>query len=195
MPQRKSRKANRIARALRLPDKVAAPLASWPDGVSGDPLAVLEADVRGLTRQLAEAQFNATDLAEQHVRSMRTLLLELSNVVDAFGRVFQDIREKEDVVTPEMKAWTGNFSVVRRLLERVLADQGVTSMEELDSAFDARWHTVADVVVAADLVPGTITGVIRPGLFWRDEVLRKSEVVVSVQRQDEKEAFESGRPR
>ena len=99
-------------------------------------------------------------------------------VLDAFERVFRHVHSKEDLVTPQMKICFGNFSTVRRLLERVLSEQDVTRIEIVDRTFDPQWHKVAEIVVDETKPEGTIVEELKKGFLWRNQILRKAEVVV-----------------
>ncbi|OGO07221.1 MAG: nucleotide exchange factor GrpE, partial [Chloroflexi bacterium RBG_13_60_13] len=85
---------------------------------------------------------------------------------------------KEDQVTPQMRIWIGNFRTVRRLLDKVLIEQGITKIESLDRQFDPSWHRAAEVVADPSRPEGTIVEETTTGYLWRGEVLRKAEVVV-----------------
>jgi molecular chaperone GrpE len=77
-----------------------------------------------------------------------------------------------------MKIWIGNYSTVRRLLERFLSEQGITRIEILNQTFDPQWHKVADIVADSTKPDGTITEEVKKGYVWQNQVLRKAEVVV-----------------
>jgi molecular chaperone GrpE (heat shock protein) len=99
-------------------------------------------------------------------------------VLDAFDRVFRAVAAKPDAVTPQMNIWVGNFRAVRRLLERLLRDEGVARIETVAGEFDPRWHVVAETVVDPARASGAIVDEVKAGYVWRDAVLRKSEVIV-----------------
>lgn len=155
-----------------------ATLRAWksPEGVKS--LSVLEDDLRLLMRQLAEARFAVEERDRQHRDSAKAVLLGVIEVVDAFERVFCSIQAKQDLVTPQMKIWVGNFRTVRRLLEKILAEQGVVKIENLDQGFDPHWHKVAEIVADSTKPEGTILGEVVCGYVWRKHLLRKAEVIV-----------------
>ena len=108
--------------------KTFIPQAWKPEG-SPNRVAVIEEDIRSLMRQAAEAKLSLREQEHQHTEKTQQLLLGLVEVLDAFERVFRHVHSKEDLVTPQMKIWVGNFSTVRRLLERVLSEQDVTRIK------------------------------------------------------------------
>ena len=151
--------------------------SSAPEGPTGQ-LRTLEQDIRSLMRSLAEARLSFTELERQHADFSKRLLLGILEVPDAFQRVFRAIRAKEDQVTPQMKIWIGNFRTVSHLLEKVLSEQGLVKIENLEQGFDPKWHTVADVAADPSKIDGTILQEVKPGYIWRGHVIRKAEVIV-----------------
>jgi molecular chaperone GrpE len=157
---------------------VPRPVYAWRDGDSPDRLAVIKQEIRGLMRQLAEAKHALSEQERKHTEEARRNLLNLLEVLDAFERVSRSIHAKQDLVSPQMKIWIGNYSTVRRLLERFLSEQGITRIEILDQTFDPQWHKVADIVADSTKSDGTITEEVKKGYVWHNQVLRKAEVVV-----------------
>jgi molecular chaperone GrpE len=154
------------------------PLAGWRSATLEERSRMLEEDVRRLLRELAEARFQLGGASQGVTEAKKRLLLQMLEVLDAFDRVFRNVQSKEDQVTPQMKIWLGNFRAVRRLLDKIVGEEGVARMENLGDGFDPRWHTVGDTLVDPSRPEGTIVEESRAGYFWGREVLRKAEVVV-----------------
>lgn len=142
------------------------------------PLQALEADVRRLMRELAEARFALSEAERQRSEATRKLLLELIEVLDAFDRVFANVRSKPAEMTRQIKIWIGNFRTVRRLVERMLADEGVSAIQNVDGEFDPHWHQITETVEDPSKPTGTIVEETRRGYVWGKQLLRKTEVVV-----------------
>lgn len=140
-------------------------------------LESIEADVRALMREAAAQRAGRGEDQRRHRDDTRRLLLSLLQVLDAFARVAAAVDQKPDQVTPQMKIWLGNFRTIRRLVEKIVAEQGVAKIENLDAGFDPAWHTVAEVVADPSREDGAIVREVQPGYTWGGEVLRKSEVV------------------
>jgi molecular chaperone GrpE len=138
----------------------------------------LEEDLRRLMREAAAGKLAAAEQERRHAEESRKRLLSVVAVLDAFDRVFASVRDKEHEVTPQMKVWLGNFRTVRRLVERVLADEGVTRMEDTARGFDPACHVAAEVVEDPGRADGTVVDEIQPGYLWRGEVLRKAQLRV-----------------
>ncbi len=176
-------KPKKFAPEIEISEKPAA-LRGWNSAEGIKSLSVIEDDIRGLMRQLAEARFALGDGERQHRDSVKAILLGIIEAVDAFERVFRSIQAKQDLVTPQMKIWVGNFRTVRRLLEKTLTDQGVVKIENLDQGFDPHWHKVAEIVADPSKPEGTIVEEVVRGYVWQNQLLRKAEVIV-VRNQEE----------
>ena len=48
----------------------------------------------------------------------------------------------------------------------------------MDRTFDPQWHKVAEIVVDETKPEGTIVEELKKGFLWRNQILRKAEVVV-----------------
>ena len=141
-------------------------------------LVEIEHEIRTLMSQLSMSRSTVRQLESEQHESMRKILLDLLEIIDAFERVFRSVRAKEAQVTPQMKIWVGNFRTVEKLLEKILIEQGVAKMENLDQTFDPHWHRVSELVSDPSKAEGTIADEVRSGYVWRGQVLRKAEVTV-----------------
>jgi molecular chaperone GrpE len=166
-------------------DETPRTLSAWTSEPPDKRLALIESDVRSLMRELAASKTVNAELDKQRVNETRRLLISIVEAIDAFERVFQSIREKDQLVTPQMKIWIGNFRTVRRLLEAILANHDVVKIENLDAGFDPRWHRVAETVKDAAKADGTIVEEVVRGYVWKGQVLRKAEVLVVKNSEDE----------
>lgn len=137
----------------------------------------LDADIRALMRDAAASRGQVAEHGRRHADQTRNLLLGLVQVVDAFERVFRAIEQKPEQVNPQMKIWVGNFRSTRRLVEKLLSEQGVARIGNLEAGFDPAWHTVAEVVADPSREDGAIVREVQPGYTWNEQVLRKTEVV------------------
>lgn len=143
-----------------------------------DTLKVVEQDIRGMMHRIADLEFELSEKEKQNIEKTKRLLLSVIEVLDAFYRVFRNIRAKQDKVNPQMKKWIGNFRTVHRMLNSILAEQGVSTIENLDNGFDPQWHKVGEFVVDHSKSDGTIADEILNGYVWHNQILRKSEVNV-----------------
>mgnify|MGYP000978964476 CR=1 FL=1 len=158
-------------------DETPIPLHAW-SGQESDPLADLESDIRRLLRERAEARFAVDEARKQNEQIQRQFLLEALDVLDAFDRVFRNIHQKEDQITKQMKIWINNFRTVRRMLEKMLTEHGVTPILNLDGGFDPVWHRVIETVNDPSQPDGFIVEQVRCGYLWNGTILRKAEVII-----------------
>ncbi|MDS4031401.1 MAG: nucleotide exchange factor GrpE [Candidatus Contendobacter sp.] len=158
-------------------DETPIPLHAW-SGQESDPLTNLESDIRRLLRERAEARFAVDEARKQNEETQRKFLLETLDILDAFDRVFRNIHQKEDQVTKQMKIWINNFRTVRRMLEKMLTEHGVTPILNLDGGFDPVWHRAIETVNDPAHPDGFIVEQARCGYLWNGATLRKAEVVI-----------------
>lgn len=155
-----------------------ARLLAWPSETGQDGLQAIERDIAELMHRLAESKLTLAEQERQQADRLRKLLLSVIEIADALDRVFRSIAAKPEQVTPQMKIWAGNFRAVRRLIDKLLSEQGVARIENLDSGFDPHWHKVANVVVDSTKPEGTIVEEVLRGYVWQNQVLRKANVAV-----------------
>lgn len=171
------------------------PLRGWTTEDGAGRAAALAKDLGELLARLADARLSLEEQQTRQRENTRKTLLAILDVVDAFERVFRNIQGKQDQVTKQMKKWIGNFRTVYRMLRTVLADQGVSRIENLDQGFDPHWHKVVETVFDLSRPEGTIDEELEPGYVWHNQVLRKvtvrvvshSEAAPQADREDEDE--------
>jgi molecular chaperone GrpE (heat shock protein) len=169
------------SRLERRPHSVSTDRTS-PDSSGGDQAELLDAieqDTRRLIREIADAKHRLAETERSNTIHSRKMLLALIEIQDGFDQVFRSIQAKENQITPQMKTWIGNFRTVRRLLDRVLADEGVATIQRSASqTFDPHWHSVAELVNDSTKGDATILEETKRGYTWHGELLRRMEVVV-----------------
>ena len=105
-----------------------------------DLLDSVEQDIRNLMCQLAEAKCSIAEKEKKEAEVKKGFFLSIIEVMDGFERLFLRIHDKQDQVTPQMKKWIGNFRTIYRLLNKIIKDEGVVRIENLDDGFDPHWH-------------------------------------------------------
>lgn len=148
-------------------------------------LKCIEQHIRDLMRRVADEDSLRLEQEKQHTKKYKRLLLAIIEVIDAFDRIFDSIQKKQDHIDIGTKKWIGNFRTVRRLLNKVLDEEGIVNIETLDQVFDPRRHTVAEVINDPSKNDGTIVKEVLKGYMWHNRMLRKSEVIVAQNREDE----------
>jgi len=153
-------------------------LHGWAPEDGPNRLAAIADDIRKLMVDLAESEFERNAAKESNRTEKRRLLLAILEIMDAFERIFRSIHAKQDKVTPQMKKWVGNFRTIHRMLRGILAEEGVTRIENLERGFDPNWHRAIEAIQDKSRPEGTIAEETRAGYVWHEEVLRKAEVIV-----------------
>ena len=152
---------------------------AWPSDAEGSgALDAVEADMRHLFKELAEARLSLSEGERKEEDRVDKVLLGILEACDAFERVFRAIHTKQDQVNRQMKIWIGNFRTIKRLLETLLRDQDVKPIENLDGGFDPHWHKITETVPDPSRLDGTVVEEVRRGYIRGKKILRKSEVVV-----------------
>jgi molecular chaperone GrpE (heat shock protein) len=109
---------------------------------------------------------------------MKSVLLSILDVTDAFEEVFSVIDGKKDEMMQSMRVYVANFRTRYRMLRGVLSERQVVQIENIGERFDPYWHHAVDHVEDASKEDGAIVRVIKKGYFWKDQVLRKVWVIV-----------------
>jgi molecular chaperone GrpE (heat shock protein) len=160
-------------------DESPIPVHAWPSDAEGqNTLDAVEADMRHLFKELAEARLSLSEAGRQEEGRVDKILLGVLEACDAFERIFRTIHAKQDQVNRQMKIWIGNFRTIKRLLDTLLRDQDVKSIENLDGGFDPHWHKITETVSDPSKLDGTVVEEVRRGYIRGKKILRKSEVVV-----------------
>ena len=146
-------------------------------GNDADILSLVEQDIRRMMHQISEAENSLSEQKEQDTKKIKLLLLSVVEAMDAFDRVFDSIRSKQDKVDRQMKKWIGNFRAIRRTLEKLLKEQEVVPIEILDQSFDPHWHS-AEIIADPTKPDGTIVEEVLKGYLWNKQILRKAKVIV-----------------
>jgi len=159
-------------------EEMPLPLVSWREDDPAPPLDRVTGDVGRLLCEIAELRLAAEEVTRAESKRIEKLLLQILDVIDAFERVFKAVQAKEQQVTKQMRIWLGNFRTVRRLLDNILDEYGVTPIQNIDRGFDPTWHKAVETRADASRTDGTIVEEILRGYLRGPGILRKSEVVV-----------------
>lgn len=144
-----------------------------------NPLQVLEADLVRLIQAHARA---VTELEEERRRCLqekKEFLLEILEVMDAFDRLFENLKQRADTLDPQTKLVAGNFRAVRRLVSLTLERAGVSPLEvTVGSPALPEQHQIMETRPDSGMEGGVILEVIRAGYLWHGEILRYPWVAV-----------------
>lgn len=160
------------------------PEGVWNEKPLINPRDTIVKDIETKLHEIAAARNQIAEIEKEQQSKHVKRLLELLEVIDAFERVFGNIHSKKDECTRQMNIWIGNFRTVYRLLNKVLANEGVTPIENLDQGFDPEWHAVSEKIYDPERPEGTIAIEIRRGYVLHGKLLRRSTVVITTDEQD-----------
>jgi molecular chaperone GrpE len=143
----------------------------------------LQADNEALSQELEQRR-----LAEKalHRDTLRPLLLQL---LELYDRLEAGIK----LAPPQRLPWARLCRGQTRLLEslqegqqitlrrlnRLLADYQIRSLDVMGKPLDPHNMRVMEVESRPDLASGVVTGELRKGFVWNDELLRPAEVKVN----------------
>ena len=105
----------------------------------------------------------------------RKQLLNFLEVLDAFDRVFGHIKQKEDIISQQMRIWINNFRSVRRILWNALKDAGVKTIENPGGKAIPGNHTIVETKEVSGLEDETIIETIQKGLYMGRGSTQKRE--------------------
>lgn len=142
-------------------------------------LSVIEEDFRNLLKKCDSLHSHLEDSEKQNKKKIKRLLENLLEVLDAFDRVFKNIEDKgkNKDIDRQTKIWVGNFKAIRRMMEGVLKDTGISLIEAPEGKAIPGWHTIVATKEVEGLSNDTILEEDQKGYLYHDEVLRKSKVV------------------
>jgi molecular chaperone GrpE len=101
------------------------------------------------------------------------VLVKLLPALDDFHRAM------DAVPASERNEWFDGVALIRRKLERLLEDEGVTEMNALGEPFDPTYHEAIGVDADSDAESGTVTEVLQRGYMHKNRVLRPAMVRVA----------------
>lgn len=142
-------------------------------------LSVIEEDFRNQLKKYDSLHSHLEDSEKQNKRKIKRLLENLLEVLDAFDRVFKNIEDKDKGkdIDRQAKIWVGNFKAIRRMMEGVLKDTGISLIEAPEGKAIPGWHTIVATKEVEGLSNDTILEEDQKGYLYHEEVLRKSKVV------------------
>ncbi len=141
-------------------------------------LAVIEQDIIALMQKCKDLEDTADQKESETRRRSDEMFLSLIDVMDSFERVFDNIRNKEELLEKQTKIWVRNFRTIYRSFKDILSKQGVTEIKMVDMWFDPRWHKAIDAVDDSPEPPGSILKIARKGYMIGNRCLRKAEVII-----------------
>jgi len=155
------------------------PRQDGPVSQDGNPIQALEKDMVSLIQSHARAVAELEEERQRCHQEKKRFLLEILEVMDAFDRLFENLKQRADTLDPQTKLMAGNFRAVRRLLSLTLERADVSPLEvTVGSPAIPEKHQIMETRPAPGLEEGVILEVIRAGYLWDGEILRYPWVAV-----------------
>lgn len=131
-----------------------------------------------LLRVTADFQNYRARTEKERMHSMQlgqvAVLGKLLAIVDDVDRAIEEAKKKGEVDP----AWLAGFAMIAKSLNQMLADHGVTALEQMKT-FDPELHEALTQVDAPDHESGAIVDVLQKGYMFNDRVLRPAKVTVA----------------
>ena len=160
--------------------------AAAAEGANGESAAVAEgadaeaAAVSALEDQLRRALADLDNLRKRHAREReRERLADVKRVAAAWLQVLDNLDLALSYATADPSAIIEGVRRVREQALDVLASFGYPRQDEVGVPFDPSRHEVVSVVDDAELEPGTVVEVLRPGYGEAERQLRPGAVAVA----------------
>lgn len=136
-----------------------------------------------LTRELESRRSAEKALRKETLRPLLVQLLDLRDRLEA-GHT-QSARSKPTALWPcrrqgrLLEALREGQEMTLRRMDRILSDYGVRALEVMGRPLDPHTMRVVEVESRTDQEQGMVTGELRKGFLWDDELLRTAEVKVN----------------
>ena len=140
-------------------------------------LRKVEEDLVRLIKEGALLKEEIENKGKQNHDEMKHLLLNILEVADDFDRKFLHINQKIQDADSQTKIWINNFKSTRKLLISVIRDMGVVEIETIGMKAVPGYHVTMEVVKREGMEEEIIVEELKKGYFWRNETLRKAEVI------------------
>jgi molecular chaperone GrpE len=111
----------------------------------------------------------------------RSFLLSFLGVLDSYDKTLAYLSETVPEEDRKARRILQSFRLQRKQLAAVLRQMGVTPMDMQQADFIPGLHKAVGVVQMEDVPEGRVVSVEKEGYFWKSEILRSAEVIVSSQ--------------
>ena len=142
-------------------------------------LQKIEAGIIALYKKYDQLKSSSIKQDKKSQDYIKSLLLCIIEVLDAFDRVLKNIESKGSDIDRQTKIWIGNFKSVYKLFERTLSEQGIAIIEAPDGKAIPGFHYIEGTQHVDGHKDGTIIEEIKKGYLWQGEVLREARVIVA----------------
>lgn len=150
----------------------------------------LQTSYQALDRELESRKAMEKGLRQATLRPLLLQLLELRDRLEAGHELSASPKRSSFLMRPFRKQ-SGRLDALRqgqemtlRRLDRILGEYQVRPVEVVDKPLDPHTMRVVEVESRRDQANGIVTGELRRGFFWENELLRVAEVKVNKREED-----------
>ena len=140
-------------------------------------LKKIEEDIIKLIKETALLKEEQENQEKRHHAQTKTLLLNILEVLDDFDRKFNNIGLKIQEADEQTKIWINYFKSTKKMLVNVIREMGVVEIETIGLKAVAGSHFTVEGVPRKGMEEEIIIEELKKGYFWKNEILRKSEVI------------------
>lgn len=140
-------------------------------------LKKIEEDIVRLIKENASLKEEIEKKESDHHEDFKSFLLRILEILDDFDRKFINISPKLEGADEQTRIWINYFKSTRKLLGKILKAWGVVEIDSLGMKAIPGYHFTVDVVPRKGLEDETIVEELTKGYLWKNEILRKAEVI------------------
>jgi molecular chaperone GrpE len=140
-------------------------------------LKKIEEDIIRLIKENASLKEEIEKKEGKHHEDFKSFLLNILEVLDDLDRKFINIGSKIEKADEQTRIWINYFKSTRKLLGKILKTWGVVEIDSLGMKALPGYHFTVDVVTRKGLEEETIVEELTKGYLWKNEILRKAEVI------------------
>jgi molecular chaperone GrpE (heat shock protein) len=164
------------------PTVTAADVAGTPPPTNTPPslLDGFRTTITDLMRQALERRMEARKLRHEMDRldeQVRAVLLDLAQLAEEYDPLIARARRGGQDPLPE--TWLRRFERIAGILERTLARHHVTVRQPAGRPQPGLDEVTEHVPAPPGVAPGEIVEIVKTGLLWRGQALRRAQVVVA----------------
>ena len=138
------------------------------------PFQLLKTKIIVFQKKILEQQAELQQLKEKSDKEMRQILLEQIEWLDALSILSEDLKAQPE---PDHSAILKSTEYLKRKMQRFFKANAIEKINPSESSLLSGDFKVIETRPELGQSDGTVLEIIREGYKWKDEVLRKAEVV------------------
>jgi molecular chaperone GrpE (heat shock protein) len=138
-------------------------------------------------RELQKLRYESRKFQAEFNEEMNAFLNALVNTLDEYDKMLANVRKALSDEDRKAKRVLKNFMSIRRKFSATTKQFGLTPIESSEGEFISGLHKAVGVENNPDVPQGHIIRVERQGYYWKNSILRPTEVIVSATEENFKE--------